>query len=171
MSFLFSQNLVAHGRRSCKILLAFLWCFGFGSGVLMAARTDNIASLMLACCDAGVSIVGLFFVPFFPFLISAIAVYCSIPLLVYIIGLVKSFAIGFCFCAVSRAFAGGGWLISLLLMFTDLLTAPALFLFQLRVVTEEQQRILRHGVYALVWFVTVSLADYIWIAPLLRDTI
>ena len=126
---------------------------------------------MRACCDVGVSIVGLFLIPFFPFLISAIAVYCSIPLLIYICVLAKSFLIGFCAWALIGTFSVGGWLICLLLLFTDLLTAPALYLFQLQCLRGVVKDIISSGVYTLLWFVAVSLADFLWIAPLLRDII
>ena len=135
------------------------------------AFTDNLASLMRACCDAGVSIVGLFLVPFFPFLISAVAVYCSTPLILYLTGLAKSFLFGFCACAVYTGSSGGGWLLCLLLLFTDLLTAPALFLFQLRCMYDDSKNVLRFGVFAVLWFMAVSAADYLWIVPLLRDII
>ena len=171
MSFFFTQNLVADSRRSCKMLLALLWCIGLICGISLAACTDTIASLMRACCDAGVSIVGLFFVPFVPFLISAIAVYCSIPLFIYVSGLAKSFLFGFCTCAVLAAFSDGGWLTCLLLLFTDLLTIPVLYLFQLRCLRDGVKDILSRGVYTVAWFAVVSSADYLWIAPLLRDII
>ena len=171
MSFFFTRNLIALSRRSCKMILSFLWCFGFSCGILTAARADNLASLMLACCDAGVSIVGLFFVPFIPFLISAAAVYISAPLILYLTGLCKSFLLGFCVCAVCMGFSVGGWLMCLLFLFTDLLTAPALFWFQLRCVSGYTRDILRNGLFALLWFMAVSIVDCMWIVPLLRDII
>ena len=171
MSFFLTQNLVAAGRHSCKMVLALLWCFGLICGASAAACTDIPVSLMRACCNAGVSIVGLFLIPFFPFMISAIAVYCSIPLLIYLCVLAKSFLLGFCAWALIGTFSVGGWLICLLLLFTDLLTAPALYFFQLRCLRGVVKDIISSGVYTVLWFVAVSLADYLWVVPLLRDII
>ena len=153
------------------MVLVVLWTIGFICGVSCAACADNLSSLMRACCDVGVSIVGLFFVPFFPFLISAAAVYCSAPLILYLTGLCKSFLVGFCICAVHSGFADGGWLVSLLLLFTDIFTAPVLFWFQLRWVSGDGKYIVRDGVLALAWFAAVSAVDHFWILPLLREII
>jgi len=170
MRFRFSQYLVASSRRSCKLMLTFLWAVGLLCGCYCAACADNIASLMRACCDAGVSIVGLLTVPFLPFLISAIAVYCSALPVLYLTGFCKSFLLGFCVCAVSTGFPGGGWLMCLLLLFTDLLTVPGLFLFQFRCLSG-CKGILQQGLWTALWFVAVCIADYLWVVPLLRDII
>ena len=170
MSFFFPRNLVVASRRSCKLILSFLWSFGLFSGVSVAACADNPVSLMRACCDAGVSIVGLLTVPFLPFLISAFAVYCSALPVLYLTGFCKSFLLGFCVCAVSTGFPGGGWLMCLLLLFTDLLTVPGLFLFQFRCLSG-CKGILQQGLWTALWFVAVCIADYLWVVPLLRDII
>ena len=169
--FLFSQYSIASRCHSCKMILAFLWGIGFVCGCTCAASTDIFVSLMRACCVAGVSIVGLFFVPFLPFLISAAAVYYSAPLIVYLTGLWKSFLFGFCICAVWFCFSGGGWLVSLLLLFTDVLTVPTLFWFQCHAVINPGKTTFKCGILAILWFAAVSAVDYFWIVPLLRDII
>ena len=171
MSFFFPRNLVVASRRSCKFILSFLWSFGLFSGVSVAACADNPVSLMRACCTAGVSIVGLFFVPFLPFLISAAAVYCSAPLFVYLTGFCKSFLLGFCVCTVYSGFPGGGWLVSLLLLFTDVLTVTMLIWFQCCAVSNPCRGTFKRGILTFAWFAVVSAVDYFWIAPLLRDII
>ena len=171
MRFLFSQYSIASRCHSCKMVLAFLWVVGFVCGCSCADCADNLVPLMLACCNAGVSIVGLFLVPFLPFLITAAAVYCSAPLFVYLTGLCKSFLLGFCICAVYSGFSGGGWLVCLLLLFTDILTAPVLLWFQLRAIPGPEKNIRKCGILAVAWFAAVSAADHIWIAPLLRKII
>ena len=171
MMFFFSQYSIASRRCSCKMLLAFLWVVGFICGCLCAAGADNVASLMRACCVAGVSIVGLFLVPFLPFLITAAAVYFSAPFLVYLTGFCKAFLLGFCVCAVHSGFAEGGWLVSMLLLFTDMLTIPVLFWFQRCAVCNPGKGIIKCGALAFVWFAAVSAVDFFWIVPLLRDII
>ena len=171
MRFLFSQYLIASRCHSCKMIIAFLWGIGFVCGCLCAACADNFTSLMRTCCTADVSIVGLFFVPFLPFLISAAAVYCSAPLIVYLTGFCKSFLLGFCVCTVYSGFPGGGWLVSLLLLFTDVLTVPMLFWFQCHAVINPGKTTFKYGMLAIFWFAAVSAVDYFWIVPLLRDII
>lgn len=171
MNFFFPLTLNAASRSSCKIPVTLSWCIGLICGIFVAACTDNIASLMRACCDAGVSIVGLIIVPFFPFLFSAIAVFCSSPLLLYLTGFCKSFLLGFSIRAVFIVFSGGGLLICALLLFTDLLTTPAIFLFQLRYAKWRSKEFLQSCISALIWFLAVIAVDYTWITPLLRDII
>lgn len=170
MRFFLSQNFVASSRRSCKMVLAVIWVLGLICGSFCAAGADNLSSLMRACCHAGVSIVGLFFVPFLPFLISAAAVYCSAPLILYLASLCKSFLLGFCVSAVWSAFSSGGPVMSLLLLFTDIFTAPALFVFQLRHINGGRL-INRSVIFTLLWFAAVSAVDHLWILPLIRAII
>ena len=171
MRFFLSQNFVASSRRSCKMVLAVIWVLGLICGSFCAAGADNLSSLMRACCHAGVSIVGLFFVPFLPFLISAVAVYCHAPLIILLTGLCKSFLLGLCICVVHSGFSQGGLLICFLLLFTDILTAPALFWFQMRYLQGLRKGIVRDSILALMWFFAVSAVDRAWIVPLLRDII
>ena len=171
MNFFFPLTLNAASRYSCKIPVTLTWCIGLICGIFVAACTDNIASLMRACCNAGVSIVGLIIVPLFPFLFSAIAVYCSSPLLLRLTGFCKSFLLGFNICAVYSVFSGGGFLICLLLLFTDLLTSPTILLFQLRCTKWRSKELLQGCISALTWFFAVIAVDYTWVAPLLRDII
>lgn len=171
MRFVIMPYFFASRSRSCKKLLVLLWTVGFFCGCSCAAGADNLASLMRACCHAGVSIVGLFFVPFLPFLISAVAVYCSAPLILLLTGLSKSFLLGFCVCAVYVAFSGGGWLISFLLLFTDIFTAPALFGYQIRCLRGGRKLICLDSLLTMLWFIAVSTVDRLWIVPLLREII
>lgn len=167
----FPTNLIASGYSSCKLTVLFLWIFGFLSGVVFAAPADHLVSLMRACCDAGVSIVGLFFVPFLPFLISAAAVFCSAPLMFYFTFWGKSFLLGFSLRIVHAGFTGGGWLICLLLFFTDILTAPILLLFGLRHADCRRKPGPQEIAFAMIWFAVVCTTDYLWVVPLLREII
>lgn len=165
----FPTNLIAVSRRSCKLILLFLWIIGFLCGVVCAAYADNLTSLMRTCFSSGVSIVGLLSVPILPFLISAVAVYCSAPLILYFTGFCKAFLIGFSLCVVHSVFDGGGWLICLLLFFTDLLTAPVLMLFQLRYCGCEGTVRPRDILFPLFWFALVGAVDCFAVVPFLRD--
>ena len=171
MRFLLWRNLTSVGRHSCKLVILILWTVGFWLGVCFAAYADNLTSLMRAFCDSGVSIVGLFLVPVLPFLISAVAIFRSALLILYLTCFCKSFLLGFSVCIVSSAFSGGGWLICFLLLFTDLLTVPALFLFQLRGAQRCGRLIWRDVVIAVLWFAAVSSVDRLWILPFLREII
>ena len=171
MRFPVWRNLTSVRQHSCKFVILILWTVGFWLGVCFAAFADNLTSLMRAFCEESVSIVGLFLVPFFPFLISAVAVFLSASLILYLTCFCKSFLLGFSVCIVSSAFSGGGWLICALLLFTDLLTVPALLLFQLRCAQRCGRQIWRDALIAALWFAAVSAVDRLWILPFLREII
>lgn len=167
----FPLKLMEVSRRSCKLFLILCWLIGLWCGIFVAAGADNIVSLMRACCDAGVSIVGLLFIPLFPFLISAVAVYFSLPWLLCLTAFFKSLLSVFCTCVIFRAFKGAGWLIWPMLQFTDLLTLPVLCRFQLRRICSQRTGFIREVAVSLGWFLAVALTDWLWVAPLLRDII
>lgn len=167
----FPQKLMDYSRRSCKLFLVIVWLTGFGSGIYTAAHADSLISLMRACCDAGVSIVGLLFVPFFPFLISAYAVYFSQPWLLRAVAFIKSFLFACCSCIVLKAFGAAGWLLWPMLQFTDLMTLPLLCRFQIRHFRERAEGFYKDAVLTLLWFCGIALADWLWVAPMLRDII
>lgn len=113
------------------IFLAFCWIAGLVCGCILSLQTEVIHfSLMREVASCSVSIVGLFAV-LLPFLISAIAVYFSQVWLIFPISFLKAFSFAYVAASVSQAFGSSGWLIRLLLLFTDICTAPILFLLWL----------------------------------------
>lgn len=167
----FPQKLMEHSRRSCKTFLVLIWLTGFGCGIFTAAHADSLVSLMRACCDAGVSIVGLLFVPILPFLISAYAVYFSLPWLLCVIAFIKSFLFACCSYLVMSAFDAAGWLLWPMLQFTDLMTFPLICRFQFRHFHERAEGFYTDAALSLLWFCVIALADWLWVAPMLRDII
>ena len=171
MVLLIPQKMMDCSRRSCNFFLIFLWCIGFACGANLARRTGNFVSLMRACCESRVSIVGLVTVPFLPFLFSAVAVYLSSLPLLYLTAFFKTFSFGFCIFAVTRSFGSAGWLIRFLLLFTDICTLPVLLRFQYVQSRLGRKNFWRNSICCALYFVGVCLIDQIWIATLLRDII
>ena len=130
LTLFYPQKLMGCSHRSCKVSLILCWCIGFAGGVFQGLNAGPYYSLMRACCDSRVSIVNLLIVPCFPFLVSAIAVYFSLRLVLYFCAVCKMFCFSFCLCAVFRSFPGAGVLVCILLLFTDILAIPVLCRFQ-----------------------------------------
>ena len=162
-------KLMGCRHRSCNFLLAACWCAGFAGGFFLAADAGSYYSLMRACCNSRVSIVNLLIVPCFPFLISAIAVYFSSRLLLCLCAIFKMFCCGFCLSVVGQSFPGVGFLVCILLMFTDILTVPVLCRFQWLGNLRGRKHLFRHAALCLIWFAGVCAADYVWVMPLLRE--
>ena len=169
MSRFYPQNLMGCRHRSCKFYLVVWWLTGIAGGLFLAADAGVYFSLMRACCDCRVSIVNLLLIPCFPFLISAIAVYFLLPMILYLCAAFKMFCFTYCICSLFATFAHAGLLVCVLLMFTNLLTVPALCRFQWLCASNGRKYLFRNAAVCLLWFAVVCTVDYLWIAPLLRD--
>lgn len=111
-------------------LLSLCWLLGVLLGFLAALQADScLAALMCRTATGTVSIVGLLFGCFFPFLIAAVAAYLSEPWLLLIVCLLKAFSFSFCAFGISLAYGSAGWLVRILLLFSDLLLLPVLYFY------------------------------------------
>lgn len=169
MKRFYPQKLMGCRHCSCRFLLIACWCAGVAGGVLGASNTGSFLSLMRMCCESRVSIVNLLIIPCFPFLISAIAVYFDLYPILLLCAVFKLFCFSFCACITLLSFHSAGYLICILLLYTDILTTPVLCRFQWLGYLRGRVHFYRNTLLCLLWFVGVCVSDYIWIAPLLRE--
>ncbi len=153
------------------IFLAFCWCTGLFLGCYLPQYLDHsYFSLMHKAVNRSVSIVGLFAV-LVPFLISAIAVYFSQTWLIFPICFFKSFSFAFIAACVTIAFSSSGWLVRSLLLFTDILSAPVVLGYWLRLVkTPANKAFQDSAVCAAICAIFCSL-DYFVVSPFLAGLI
>lgn len=157
-------------RKFYRHLLALCWTAGLGCGVfLWFLADDSVASLMRSSLSGSVSIVGLLSVTFLPFLLSAIAVYFSGPWFLLLICLGKGIVFSFVSMASVASFGGSGWLIRLLLCFSDCLSMPLLYWFWLRCIhSSVRGSVVRFFAAGALYFLIGSI-DYCYIVPFLAD--
>ena len=155
----------------CSIVsyvLAVCWVLGLFLGVAYAYRADRSYFLLMRMAASGcVSIVGLFFVLFFPLLLSAFAVYFHHHQWLFPICFMKSFLFASCSCAISVAFGSAAWLVRFLLQFSDFCAVPFLYWFCLRNVKGYNDH---SGTDFLICFVAIGLfgvIDFCMISPYL----
>ena len=123
-------------RKWTSVLLACFWSGGLVFAItLFFYAGDSTVSLMrqAACCQ--VSIVSLLMANLLPFLISALAVYIHKPWLLYGCAFLRSCLLGFISMGTLMAFGTAGWLVRLLLMFSDIGLAVLLYLYWLRYIS------------------------------------
>lgn len=108
-------------RKYSIFILAFIWCFGIiiGVGSYLSAG-DSFVSLMRMAAGRNVSIVNLLISSMLPFLFSAFAVYLHSMQLLAVLCFLKAWLFGFVSCGVLTAFGSAGWLVWLMLMFSDI---------------------------------------------------
>lgn len=153
-------------------LLALCWVAGLMGGIwAFFLADDSLASLMRSSVYGPVSIVSLLCVTGLPFLLSAFAVFLSSHWLILLIAAVKGFVYAFICIAVTVSFGCAGWLIRLLLCFTDTFSMPLLYWFWLRCFRFDGSTMGSIAVLAAALFFLTGSVDYCLITPYLADLI
>ena len=111
-----------------EFIFSFLWCCGLFFGALFSSECSNLFSFWMRTMDpSGVSIVWLFTALFLPFLFSAVAVYLHQSWLLFLLAFIKAFIFGLCLCGVASVCGSAGWIICVLLFFSESSLFPVLF--------------------------------------------
>lgn len=137
----FSHNSSDRRRKGSHSYLAFSWVSGLILGILayLSAGRSGL-TLMRSVPYAPVSIVGALCVSLFPVLISAYAVFLSNYFLLLPVCFAKAFLFSFVSSGIFHAFAGAGWLMRIMLLFTDWTSLPILYWFWLRSLSRNPSR-------------------------------
>jgi hypothetical protein len=151
------------------MILAFCWCAGLLLGCFCARQTSDIHfPLMHRAAESSVSIVGLVAV-LLPFLLSAFAVLSSLKWVILPLCFAKAFSFSFTASLISSAFASAGWLLRMMLLFTDSITLPVLLLFWFRSFDDSDFRLSRTVFLCLTFLIFVMGIDYCMVAPFLAS--
>lgn len=170
MDFSFSRNRFSTCHENLFRFLGYSWILGLIFGGLAAVFVSNdVSSLMHAASVSRVSIVGLLSVYLFPLLFSALAVYMNLPYLLLPICFLKAVSFSYLAMGVSIAFGSAGWLVRLLLMFSDLASFPILWWFWSRSRSGSHGSLLRFFTAALCLAAVFGSIDYCLVAPFLAN--
>ena len=162
-----TPSVVVQNRKLGTILLAFCWFAGLLTGCFFADHAGDIhTSMMRRAVSCSVSISGLV-VLLLPFLFSALAVYLSKTWLFLPFCFLKGFQFAYLAGLVSTAFGAAGWLVRLLLFFTDGWVIPILLWIWFRWIGRGGRKAIWQiafcaGLCAVIWSV-----DYFAVAPYL----
>lgn len=159
-------------RKYPILILAFTWCFGILNGIgSYIYAGDSFVSLMRMAADRDVSIVNLLISSILPLLFSAFAVYLHSPQLLAVLCFLKAWLFGFVSCGVLASFGSAGWLVWLMMMFSDIFCLVPLWwywIFQCQLMNRVHGA--RLAACIAVVFLIVCL-DHSLISPLLVDLI
>lgn len=171
MDRFFNFDLSAWRCKKPIFILACAWFLGLFSGVLFSmSASDSLGSTMRAAAGGCVSISGLLSAILLPLLFSAFAVYIFKPTLLIPIAFLKAFVFAFLGVGILGAYGSAGWLIRLLLMFSDILMLPLLWWYWLRAFSGPKRRVFDTSV-AAVYALLVGSIDYCVISPFLANLI
>lgn len=158
-------------NRKCNIrawVLAVLWILGLGFGGSIASHSeDYIIPLMRTAVNIRVSIVNLLVLQLLPLLISAIAVYFSMPLLIYPLCAFKAVSFGFILGCLGISFGSAGWLIRLLYLFTDTIMTPLLLWYWFKHISGAKLSVYRDNKLLFSAFSFAAVLEYFMISPFL----
>lgn len=154
-------------RKGWRFLLAFFWCSGLLCGILVSfSAEDTFSSWMRMNKVGSVSIVSLLCVSLVPFLLSAFAVFISMPSLMLPVCFCKAFLFAFVSVGVMQAYGSAGWLIRNILLFSDCLTAPVLYLFWLRIISSPRRNRIWEGSFLCALLILIGSLDHRVFSPL-----
>lgn len=164
MAQLFHREIRNHHGQ----FFTFIWFLGIVAGyVLHGIAGFTFQPWMRGIFSSSVSIVGLLRIAFLPFLFSAFAVFICLPGLLYPICFVKSLVFSAVSFGLWNSFGSAGWLVWLLLMFTDVMSLPVLYWYSRRYVSglrsfSGAEFLMTSAVLALIGSI-----DYCYISPFL----
>lgn len=170
--------MILYARRSsamvwmqCKesvIPLSCLWALGLVCGLYFVSASDIfLFELFHDASSSHPSFVGILVVTFLPIIISAIAAYFAVPLLIYALCFLKAFCFGFGLCGIVSVFGYSGWLIRLLLLFSDSGMAVLLFCLWCRILSHNFNAVHRDFLIITAGAAVIGTVDYFLVSPYL----
>ena len=164
----FHKRCEAHcSFRVC--FLAFLWISCLLLGIYVASNDPNILSLMHIVPNCDVSIVGLGIVLILPVLFSIVGLLYQRSGVMYFIAAAKAFMSGYILYGVVYCYAGAGWLVRFLLLFSDN-GATVLFLWMLfSHINGRKNTFWTDAAVCLFAAILIGITDYLFVSPFLRS--
>lgn len=170
MDLFFHFRLPHFLRRDLSFHLAFSWVLGSVFGAITSFyASDSLLSLMRMTAVSPVSIVSLLSAILLPLLFSAFAVYISNVWLLIPAAFFKAFLYHFFCFGILRSFGSAGWLIRLLLIFSDTLTLPVLWMYWLRSIKGTREGLAFRTIPAVCAVFLIGSVDYSVISPFLAQ--
>lgn len=147
-------------------ILFLSWIIGvfLGGAVFYLSKPSFVALMRSASCCT-VSIVGLFILIVIPFLISAIAVFCSCPFLIFPLCFLSALSYGVCSFAVFASFGSAGWLAQLLIMFSENCAVLSLFVLWSQSICSSFH--IKPSLFGICFSVAViaGIIDFVFVSP------
>ena len=138
MDRFFRLSLPVTWRKYAVPYLASSWILGLILGI-WAARYADFDLSGLQDSFRYYTPISILSVALFPVLISVLVVFIERSWLLPVIGFLKAFGFAYVSSLLTRNFGSAGWLIQLLVMFSDCISLPFLWWFWCRLLKSAQQ--------------------------------
>ena len=164
----FRSNFLCLPRRKLAAVLAFVLCCGFLIGVFCAAGSVGcLDTLISVAARQQPSLAGLFMVVLLPLFASLIVAYAHQLWALIPISFLEAFSGGYLGAQVLRIYGASGWLVRLLLLFSDCIALPVLCWFWMRVADSGTTNLRRNFLAAFSILSGIVLLDCQFISPFL----
>ena len=158
--------------RRRQIILAFSCLSGCLLGFWISGRSHETYLLLTRMAPSlHVSVFGLVACVYLPFLFAALAVFLSHPSLLPLICFTKMCLYSWCGCSMVSAFGSAGWLVQMLIQFSDNLSLPVLCWFCIRHTDSRVDFIRRDFLICTLWVLIVGITDLCAVSPYLASLI
>lgn len=156
-----------HRKVNLKVL-ALTWICGLLLGAILSVSVDKLLlSTMRGAMISNMSITGPVTVVLLPLLLSAYAVYFSQPAMLVSVVFIKAFLFAYTGAGILMLYPVSGWLLRWLLMFSDMMTMPMLWLIWLSNSKGGFVSIFRRIAICVVFAMLIGCVDLFQIAPFL----
>ena len=153
-------------QRKLRLLFIVVFLLGIAVGASLSALVQN--SLFTWICSASfgqASFLGLAVVLTGPLLVSFLAFYFTVPILILPIAFMKAVIFGFCGCCILFAYGDAGWLVRLLLLFSDSTMLTALCWYWLKHLDGTRFGLKQNTLLCLLSALIIGITDYMYISP------
>ena len=155
-------------RKSIAAYLAFAWFAGLlvGSGLALLPGANSTSMMRMTLCSP-VSISGLLAIMYLPLLFTAFAVYISQIWFLIPICFFKAFFFSYVAAQFSLLLPSGAWFLRFLVLFSDCLAIPVLYMIWIRACNQTGREVFRSCALAGSMFSLIGIIDYCIISSFL----
>lgn len=166
------RNFSRDFRKRYIFFLAFVWLLGLLSGIGFSDLAgDSLFSMMRGAAKSSVSIVSLLSISLLPFLFSALTVYIHSFGLLAALCFIKGCLFAFVSMGLLITFESAGWLLGILMMFSDLCCLVPLWWCWLRILSGSTDRSFQPAVGGGVMAACIVCFDYLYVLPFLAKLV
>lgn len=170
MARFLQHNFLLDLRKVGLWILAFAFASGLAAGAILSLSSDKASLFWIrGAAEANGSTIGLVSVTLLPFVFSVVAVYANRVWLLFPIAFCKALSFGRISLDIFRAFGSAGWLMRILLMFSDILCLPLLVFLWIRYGLRRKHLHLGTALYFVILAAAICVFDSWFIAPILVD--
>ena len=153
-------------RKYGTSILAFSWTLGLVFGIC-SVTVGSFSSAFRQAAGLSPSFFSTISVLLLPLVISFLALFAGWRWLLFPLAFLKALAFAYVGWSVVATFGSAGWLIRLLMMFSDCTTIPLLWWFWNKALTSEFDAMVPASIAAALTIFGIGIIDYGVISPFL----